>query len=163
MEIMEAESAWEEELFLDELDIGGVLLIDDERLGSVIRSLEAEISAAAVLGADEDSVAEQCSNMHDSGRCEDCRMEDILTGGGSRSTTTACLVEEDQAEWDAAATGDQSPCGGEMGGWYVDELLEMGGVIWCEGRTGCSASHHNGGGEWEWETCAEPYYCSLWE
>ncbi|XP_074561334.1 uncharacterized protein LOC141817600 [Curcuma longa] len=146
----EAEAAWEEELFLDELDVDGVLLVDDERLGSVVLSLEAEISAAAGLGGEEDLMAEQCS-VHDREECEDCRMDDVLAGVGSCST--AYLAE--------APAGGESPCGAgdDMGDWYVDELFEAGAGIWSEGRTGCSVD----GCQWDWGICTEQYFCSLWE
>ncbi|KAG6504704.1 hypothetical protein ZIOFF_037040 [Zingiber officinale] len=149
---METESAWEEELFFDELDVD-----DDERLGSVIRSLEAEISSAAGLGGEEDLMAEQYS-VHDREECEDCRMDDVLSGVGSFST--AYLAE--------APAGGESPCGGgdgddddddDMVNWYVDELFEEGARIWSRGRTGCSVN----GCQWDRDSCTEQYYCSLCE
>ncbi|WOL14544.1 hypothetical protein Cni_G23324 [Canna indica] len=127
----------------------------DDRLGSVIRSLEAEISAAAAATDGDDMMLDSVHRHED---CEDCRLDDILAGvdsrqgcsaGSSSSSTTAYLVEEPFG-W------VESPCS-DMADWYVDECIdEMMATGYGELR-GQGYLHCSG------ESSAEEQFCSLWE
>ncbi|XP_009416520.3 uncharacterized protein LOC135622645 [Musa acuminata AAA Group] len=130
---------------------------DDDRLGPVIRSLEAEISAAAAAAAG--SVA-GCSNgdtMLESGHhhedCEDCRLDDILSGPDSHgcSTSSTYLVEDPFGWVEMEAAGVGSPCS-DLVDWYADECIsDQVGVVG-HGEARChSTSYYS------------EQYTSLWE
>lgn len=97
---MEAAAMWEEEgeesfEFDMAADIDAALLMelleeeaaadnDDDRIGPVLRSLEAEISAAGtegdIDGADDDVMVD-FEPVHLREECEECRLDDILAAG----------------------------------------------------------------------------------
>ncbi|KAJ8458530.1 hypothetical protein OPV22_031456 [Ensete ventricosum] len=165
---------WEaslDEAALDALtEIDGALLMellddkhgeeaDDDRLAPVIRSLEAEISAAAAPAAAGSAAG--CSSgdtMLESGHhhedCEDCRLDDILSVPETHgcSTSSTYPVEDDPFGWvEMEAAGVGSPSS-DLVDWYVDECIsdQVGVVGYGEARCH-STSYYS------------EQYTSLWE
>ncbi|CAL9135142.1 unnamed protein product [Musa textilis] len=145
-------------------EIDGALLMDDkhgeeaddDRLGPVIRSLEAEISAAAA-GAGS---AVGCSNgdtMLESGHhhedCQDCRLDDILSGPESHgcSTSSTYLVEDPCGWVEMEAAGVGSPCS-DLVDWYLDECISDQVGVAGYGDARCHSTSYD-----------SEQYTSLWE
>lgn len=108
-------------LLMELLDESHLEEAEDDRLGCVMRSLEAEIGGG-IMAVD--------SIIHAREDCEDCGLDDILSDLDSHdcSGSSAYLLDDpfDLVEMEVVAG---SSSGGDMGGWYVDECLAEGGMV----------------------------------
>ncbi|XP_010919770.1 uncharacterized protein [Elaeis guineensis] len=114
-------------LLMELLDESLLEEAEDDRLGCVMRSLEAEINPAgptstAVGGSGIMGV----ESIHAHEDCEDCGLDDILSDLDSHdcSASSAYLIDDpfDLVEMEVVG-------GSPSGGWYVDECMDAGGMV----------------------------------
>ncbi|XP_008790047.2 uncharacterized protein LOC103707372 [Phoenix dactylifera] len=139
-------------LLMELLDESHLEEPEDDRLGCVMRSLEAEINPPAAAAAAGIMAVE---SIHAHEECEDCGLDDILSDLDSHDCSgspSAYLIDDpfDLVEMEVVAAG--SPSGGDMGGWYVDE----GGMVGY-GDVRESSFYFYG------ESSMEQAYSPLWE
>ncbi|WOL02103.1 hypothetical protein Cni_G10822 [Canna indica] len=152
-----------QELDVDVPDLDGAVLLmemleetgtgeaEDERLGCVIRSLEAEIGRADELMIDD---GESTTGPSDGGL-----MEDLLSDLDSRESGRSTVVDPfDWAEMEAVA--ESAYCQG-LPGWYYVEA-DVGGAGLGEGFSYAEGKEY-GGFYYYGEGMAEQVFDTLWQ
>ncbi|KAG1346764.1 hypothetical protein COCNU_06G005930 [Cocos nucifera] len=144
-------------LLMELLDESHLEEAEDDRLGCVMRSLEAEINPAGPTAVGGGGIV-AVESIHAHEDCEDCGLDDILSDLDSHdcSASSAYLIDDpfDLVEMEVAAGSPSS--GGDMGGWYVDLCMDAGGMVG-HGDVRENSFYYHG------ESYMEQAYSPLWE
>ncbi|XP_010257766.1 PREDICTED: uncharacterized protein LOC104597731 [Nelumbo nucifera] len=95
---------------------------EDERLGCVIRSLEAEIDDPNVLGGCGSVVQPELAGRR--GSCEDCRLQEMgLLEDGHHCSGSCASQLSNEFDWIDMDMASSTPSD-DMGNWYMDSCAD---------------------------------------